>query len=162
MDTQFALGDELRKLVESRIDHTLKGIEETLQHITEEQEIGLEDLRSDIQSLEESFSLLSQKWNIEILYTLFLKKTINFSQLKKILGVNSRTLSDKLKSLVTCGYVQRRVKTEPLLRVEYMLTTRGKNVVLLALPLLYYSRAYPLPKRDLESSISKNHRSSRT
>jgi DNA-binding HxlR family transcriptional regulator len=155
MGTQFALGDELRRLVESRIDRTLKGIEETLQRIMKEQEIGLEDLRRDIQSLEESFSLFSQKWNIEILYTLFLKNATGFSQLKKILGVNSRTLSDKLKSLATCGYLQRRVKTEPPLRVEYVLTAKGKNVVLLALPLLYYSRAYPLSQLGSRDSVTK-------
>jgi DNA-binding HxlR family transcriptional regulator len=155
MGTQFALGDELRRLVESRIDRTLKGIEETLQRIMKEQEIGLEDLRRDIQSLEESFSLFSQKWNIEILYTLFLKNATGFSQLKKILGVNSRTLSDKLKSLATCGYVQRRVKTEPPLRVEYVLTAKGKNVVLLALPLLYYSRAYPLSQLGSRDNATK-------
>lgn len=136
---KFTLGDELRRLVETRLDRTLKGIEETLQHIMQRQEIGLEDLKRDIQSLEESFALLSQKWNLEILYTLFLKNTINFSQLKKILSVNSRTLSDKLKSLARCGYIERRVKTEPPLRVKYTLTAKGKNVVLLALPLLYYS-----------------------
>jgi len=109
------------------------------------QEIGLEDLKRDIQSLEESFALLSQKWNLEILYTLFLKNTINFSQLKKILSVNSRTLSDKLKSLARCGYIERRVKTEPPLRVKYTLTAKGKNVVLLALPLLYYSSSMSPP-----------------
>jgi DNA-binding HxlR family transcriptional regulator len=128
------------------MDRTLKGIEETLRCIMKQQEIGLEDLRRDIQSLEESFSLLSQKWDLEILYMLFLRNTASFSHLKKILGVNSRTLSDKLKSLASCGYVKRRVKTEPPLRVEYALTARGKNVVLLALPLLYYSRAYPQPE----------------
>jgi DNA-binding HxlR family transcriptional regulator len=138
-NSKFTLGDELRRLVETRVDRTLKGIEETLQHIIQRQEIGLEDLKKDIQSLEESFTLLSQKWNLEILYTLFLKNTINFSQLKRILSVNSRTLSDKLKSLAEHGYVERRVKTGPPLRVEYTLTTEGKNVVLLALPLLYYS-----------------------
>jgi DNA-binding HxlR family transcriptional regulator len=142
MKGQFALGEELRKLVEARIDHTLKGIEETLQCIMEEQEIRLEDLREDVQSLGESFSLLSQKWNLEILYTLFLKDEINFSQLKKILGVNSRTLSDKMKNLVSCGCVDRRVKTGPPLRVGYLLTVRGRELVLLALPLLYYSRAH--------------------
>jgi len=117
----------------------LKGIEETLQCIVEKQEISLEDLKQDIQSLEESFTLLSQKWSLEILYTLFLKNTINFSQMKKTLGVNSRTLSDKLKSLKQYDYIERTVKTEPPLRVEYKLTAKGKNMVLLALPLLYYS-----------------------
>jgi len=121
------------------MERTLKGIEETLQCILKNQEISLKSLKEDIKSLEESFNLLSQKWNVEILYILFLKSTSNFNELKKILGVNSRTLSDKLKSLKKYGYVERTVKTGPPLRVKYTLTTRGKNTVLLALPLLYYS-----------------------
>lgn len=141
MRSQIALGNELRKLVESRMDHTLKGIEETFRCIIEKQEIGLEGLKEDIQSLEESFNLLSQKWNLEVLYTLFLRNTVGFSELKRILGVNSRSLSDKLKSLKRYGYVERTVKAGPPLRVEYALTTRGRKTVLLALPLLYYSRS---------------------
>jgi DNA-binding HxlR family transcriptional regulator len=139
MDSQLTLSSELRKLVEARIEHTLKGIEDTLQCILENQELSLKELKEDIKSLDESFNQLSQKWNLEILYTLFLKSTINFSGLKKILGVNSRTLSDKLKSLKQCGYIERMVETGPPLRVEYNLTKKGRNIVLLALPLLYYS-----------------------
>jgi len=139
MDSQVTLSKELRRLVEARIERTLKGIEDTLRHIIEKQEISLKDLKEDVKSLEESFNLLSQKWNLEILYTLFLKNTISFSEIKKILGVNSRTLSDKLKSLKRYGYIERTVETGPPLRVEYSLKTRGKNTVLLALPLLYYS-----------------------
>jgi DNA-binding HxlR family transcriptional regulator len=137
--SQLTLSNELRKLVEARIEHTLNGIRDTLQCILENQEISFKDLKEDIKSLEESFNLLSQKWNLEILYTLFLKTTVNFSQLKKILGVNSRTLSDKLKSLRKYEYIERTVETGPPLRVEYTLTPKGKNTVLLALPLLYYS-----------------------
>lgn len=139
MGSKLTLSNELRKLVEARIERTLKGIEDTLRHILEKQEMNLKDLKEVIQSLEESFNLLSQKWNLEILYTLFLKHTTGFSGLKKILGVNSRTLSDKLKSLKQYGYVERTVESGPPLRVEYSLMTRGKNTVLLALPLLYYS-----------------------
>ena len=139
MSSQLTLSDELRKLVEARMEHTLKGIEDTLRRIIENQEMSLKDLKETIQSLEESFNLLSQKWNLEILYTLFLKNTTGFSGLKKILGVNSRTLSDKLKSLKQHGYIERAVEQGPPLRVKYSLKTRGKNTVLLALPLLYYS-----------------------
>jgi len=146
MNSQLTLSNELRKLVEARIEHTLKGIEDTLRRILDNQEISLKDLKEDIKSLEESFNLLSQKWNLEILYTLFLKNTSGFNELKKILGVNSRTLSDKLKSLKRCGYIERTVKTGPPLRVEYTLTTRGKNTVLLALPLLYYSSSLTSPQ----------------
>lgn len=139
MNPRLTLSDELRKLVEARMEHTLKGIEDTLRRILENQEMSLKDLKETIQSLEKSFNLLSQKWNLEILYTLFLKSTTGFSGLKKILGVNSRTLSDKLKSLKQHGYIERAVEQGPPLRVQYSLTNRGKNTVLLALPLLYYS-----------------------
>jgi len=139
MSSQLTLNGGLRKLVEARMEQTLRGIEDTLNRILQRQELGLEDLKTVIQSLEENFTLLSQKWNLEILYTLFLKSTVGFSGLKKILGVNSRTLSDKLKSLKKHGYIERKVETGPPLRVEYSLTTKGKNTVLLALPLLYYS-----------------------
>lgn len=121
------------------MDRNLKGIEETLEKLLEDQKISLQDLRDDIKSLESSFTLLGQKWILEILYTLFLRNAVSFSELKKTLKVNSRTLSDKLKSLNSHGYIERAVKTEPPLRVEYRLTKIGRNTALLALPLLYYS-----------------------
>ena len=139
MNSKPALNDELRRLIEARMEHTLKAIEDTLQRILEKHEIRLEDLKKTIQSLEKSFSLLSQKWNLEILYTFFLRKSMGFSGLKKILGVNSRTLSDKLKILKQFGYIERMIEQGPPLRVTYSLTAKGRNTVLLALPLLYYS-----------------------
>lgn len=134
-----ALSDELRMLVEGRLERTLEAIEDTLEQIIEKHEIRLEELKETLRSLEKSFSLLSQKWSLEILYTLFLQNSVGFSGLKKILGVNSRTLSDKLKTLKQHHYIERTIEQGPPLRVSYSLTTKGKNTVLLALPLLYYS-----------------------
>ena len=134
-----ALSDELRRLVEARMERTLKAIEDTLQRILEKQEMQPEDMKQTLRSLEKSFSLLSQKWSLEILYTLFLRNSVGFSGLKKILGVNSRTLSDKLKILKQHEYIERMIEQGPPLRVTYSLTTKGRNTVLLALPLLYYS-----------------------
>lgn len=139
MNTQFTLSGELRKLVEARLEQTLNGIEDTFKKILEIQDVSLEELQENLKSLEVSFNLLFQKWNLEILYTLFLKKPIGFGELKRILGVNSRTLSDKLKMLNKHRYIERKVDTGPPLRVEYSLTLKGKNTVLLALPLLYFS-----------------------
>ena len=139
MSTQFTLSGELRKLVEARLEQTLKGIEDTLNKILETQEVQPKELQENLKSLEESFNLLFQKWNLEILYTLFLKTPVGFGELKRILGVNSRTLSDKLKMLNKHRYIERKVDAGPPLRVEYSLTAKGKNTVLLALPLLYYS-----------------------
>lgn len=139
MGQQLTLNDELRRLIETRMQQTLEGIEDTLGRILENQELSNKDLTTVIRGLEASFALLSQKWTLEILYTLFLKTTFGFSGLKKTLGVNSRTLSDKLKSLKEHGYIERKVEAGPPLKVKYSLTTKGKNTVLLALPLLYYS-----------------------
>jgi len=139
MATQIRLSDELRKLVEARLDQTLKGIEDTLAKIIENQEQTPQALQDEMKSLEDKFNTLFQKWNLEILYSLFLKNALGFADLKKVIGINSRTLSDKLKLLTKNGYLQRNVTSGPPIRVEYKLTPKGKNTVLLALPLLYYS-----------------------
>jgi DNA-binding HxlR family transcriptional regulator len=139
MSTKLPLSAEFRKLVEARLEQTLKGIEDTLNQIMQKQEITPKELKEDLKSLEENFNIVFQKWSLEILYTLLLKKAAGFVEIKKILGVNSRTLSDKLKTLAKHGYLTRKVDTGPPLRVEYALTRKGKNTVLLALPLLYYS-----------------------
>ena len=139
MATQIRLSYELRKLIEARLEQTLKGIEDTLSEIIENQELNPQALQEELKSLEETFNLLFQKWTLEILYSLFLKNAIGFGEFKKVLGVNSRTLSDKLKLLTKNSYIQRNVTSGPPIRVEYTLTAKGKNTVLLALPLLYYS-----------------------
>jgi DNA-binding HxlR family transcriptional regulator len=139
MSAPLTLSAEFRKIVETRMNQVLKGVEETFNQIIETQKITPTELKEELDSLQESFNLLFQKWSLEILYTLLLKDAIGFGEIKKILTVNSRTLSDKLKLLQKRGYITREVTAGPPLRVEYSLTAKGKNTVLLALPLLYYS-----------------------
>jgi DNA-binding HxlR family transcriptional regulator len=139
MSAPLTLSAEFRKIVEARMDQVLKGVEKTFNQIIETQKITPTELKKELDSLEESFNLLFQKWSLEILYTLLLKNAIGFGEIKKILTVNSRTLADKLKMLQKHGYLTRAVKAGPPLRVKYALTAKGKNTVLLALPLLYYS-----------------------
>jgi DNA-binding HxlR family transcriptional regulator len=139
MSAPLTLSAEFRKLVEAQMDKVIKGIEVTFNEIMEKQKITPTELKNELESLEESFNFLFQKWSLEILYTLLLKDSIGFGGIKKILTVNSRTLSDKLKMLQKHGYIIRKVAAGPPLRVKYALTTKGKNTVLLALPLVYYS-----------------------
>ena len=139
MSAQLTLSAEFRKIVEARMNQVLKGVEVTFNQIIETQKITPSELKKELDSLQESFNLLFQKWSLEILYTLLLKDSIGFSGIKKILTVNSRTLSDKLKMLQKHDYITREVSAGPPLRVEYALTAKGKNTVLLALPLLYYT-----------------------
>ena len=121
------------------MDQVIKGVEQTFYQIIETQKITPAELKAELDSLSDTFNLLFQKWSLEILYTLMLKETSGFAEIKRILTVNSRTLSDKLKMLETHSYITRKVTAGPPLRVEYALTGKGKNTVLLALPLLYYS-----------------------
>jgi DNA-binding HxlR family transcriptional regulator len=139
MSAPLTLSAEFRRIVEGRMEQVLKGVEITLTQIIETQKIAPSELKAELDSLQESFNLLFQKWSLEILYTLLLKNAIGFAEIKRILTVNSRTLSDKLKMLQKYGYITRKVTAGPPLRVEYSLTQKGKNTVLLALPLLYYS-----------------------
>jgi DNA-binding HxlR family transcriptional regulator len=139
MSTKLPLSAEFRKLVEARLDQTLRGVEDTLNQIMQKQEITPKELKDDLKNLEENFNFIFQKWSLEILYTLLLKNTAGFGDIKKILEVNSRTLSDKLKMLAKHDYITRKVDAGPPIRVEYALTRKGKDTVLLALPLLYYS-----------------------
>lgn len=139
MSEPLTLSAEFRRVVEAKMDQVLRGVEETFNQIIRTQKVTPGELKQEIDSLQESFNLLFQKWSLEILYTLLLKNAIGFGGIKKILSVNSRTLSDKLKMLQAHGYITRKVTVGPPLRVEYALTGKGKNTVLLALPLLYYS-----------------------
>jgi DNA-binding HxlR family transcriptional regulator len=139
MSAPLTLSAEFRKLVEARMEQVLKGIEAVFNEIIEKQKITPAELKDEVESLQETFNLLFQKWSLEILYTLMLKDSSGFGEIKKILSVNSRTLSDKLKMLQKHGYITRNVTDGPPLRVEYALTAKGKDTVLLALPLLYYS-----------------------
>jgi len=141
MSAQITLSAEFRKNVEGRMNQVLKGVEETFNQLIETQNITPTKLKQELDSLQESFNVLFQKWSLEILYTLLLTNVIGFGEIKKTLTVNSRTLSDKLKMLLRHGYITRNVSAGPPLRVEYSLTAKGKNTVLLALPLLYYSSA---------------------
>jgi DNA-binding HxlR family transcriptional regulator len=139
MSAPLTLSAEFRKVVEARMEQVLKGIEIVFYEIIEKQKITPTDLKDEVESLQETFNLLFQKWSLEILYTLILRDSSGFGEIKKILTVNSRTLSDKLKMLQKHGYITRNVTDGPPLRVEYTLTAKGKDTVLLALPLLYYS-----------------------
>jgi len=97
MSAPLTLSAEFRKLVEPRMEQTLRGIEETFNEILEKQKITPQELKDELDSLHDIFNLLFQKWSLEILYTLMLKNTGGFGGLKKVLGVNSRTLNEPRK-----------------------------------------------------------------
>lgn len=81
---------------------------------------------------------LFQPWNMELLYTLAVIGRARFGQLQELLGVSSRTLSDKLQALRAAGLIDRQVFDEQPVRIEYFLTKHGSKTTALASPLLCY------------------------
>jgi hypothetical protein len=67
MSTKLPLSTEFRKLVEARLDQTLRGIEDTLNQIMQKQEITPKELKEDLKKLEDNFNFVFQKWSLEIL-----------------------------------------------------------------------------------------------
>lgn len=76
-----------------------------------------------------------QAWNMEILYVVTVFGRARFSQLQDLLGLSSRTLSDKLKTLRAGGLIDREVFDEQPVRIEYFPTKSGRRTAALAAPL---------------------------
>lgn len=75
-----------------------------------------------------ALGLLEQKWVLKIVEAL-LSGPKRFNELATIIGnVNSRTLSDRLKSLEDEEIVKRTVKESIPPWVEYELTTKGESL----------------------------------
>lgn len=75
--------------------------------------------------------VLFQPWAMEILYVLGLLGRARFTELQRLLGVSSRTLSDKLQTLRDVGLVEREVFDEQPVRIEYHLSKRGNRTAVL-------------------------------
>jgi DNA-binding HxlR family transcriptional regulator len=150
MTNGHLFSENIRGIIEDNLDTILQGITSFVEENLEKQPIEMTELKTTIQSLEGSFDLLSQRWNLQILYSLFFKGRLNFNVFKKILGINSRTLSTKLKNLASNNYVDRNVTEGPPITVDYSLTERGRNTILLALPLLYYFLSYKENEKPID------------
>ena len=68
------------------MNQALRGNEANFNQIIEKQKIIPKELKDKIESLQEIFNLLFQKWSVKSLYILILKDTIGFGELKKTLG----------------------------------------------------------------------------
>lgn len=77
-----------------------------------------------------------QPWSLEILFVIGTRGSVRFNELHALLGLSTRTLSDKLQSLRELGLVERTVHDEQPVRIEYTLTKHGRQTTALATPLL--------------------------
>ncbi|MHB8585269.1 MAG: winged helix-turn-helix transcriptional regulator [Thermoplasmatota archaeon] len=100
------------------------------------------DLAQEIDATVTHLRVFFEKWVVEILIVLSQRPSMRFNELKaRLAGISGRTLSHRLKELEKQGLIVRTMFDEMPVRVEYALTSKGRDVALLALPLVVYLRS---------------------
>lgn len=104
--------------------------------LTELDDIYEKEFDLEFERIKQLFKLISSKWTLEILYILYVRKSLSFNQIKNILGISSRILSNKLKFLQKEKLIERRVLENRPVKVIYRLTRNGRYVALSLIPVL--------------------------
>jgi DNA-binding HxlR family transcriptional regulator len=86
-------------------------------------------------ALMEHSRVVFQPWSMELLFVAGVLGEVRFGQLEEILGASSRTLSNKLRTLVKAGLLDRHVEPGPPVRITYKLTKTGRTTVAISSPL---------------------------
>lgn len=77
-----------------------------------------------------TMSLIGGKWKMHILFWLWHKDILRYSELKRALeGVTHKMLSSQLKELERDGLIARHEYPQVPPKVEYSLTDRGKTLM---------------------------------
>jgi DNA-binding HxlR family transcriptional regulator len=77
-----------------------------------------------------ALSLVEGKWKMHILFWLWKREVMRYSELKRALdGVSHKMLSSKLKELEADGLIVRHEYPQVLPKVEYALSERGKTLM---------------------------------
>lgn len=87
--------------------------------------------------------IISKKWAMLIINAIGNKEEVRYNEIMRILkGINSKTLSDRLKELEEFGLIKREVYAEIPPRVEYSLTNDGIELRKAILPLMNFVYAH--------------------
>jgi DNA-binding HxlR family transcriptional regulator len=89
----------------------------------------LEDVTPDMaaRGIEEAFRMLEGRWKMVIIFHLFARKVLRFSELEKAIpGVSQKMLIQQLRELERDGIVTRTVHPQVPPKVEYALTKWGQ------------------------------------
>ena len=88
-------------------------------------------------------ALASDKWSILIILYLGYYPILRFNQIKKkVYGISSKVLSERLKILEADGYLSRTLYPEVPIRVEYALTDFGRSYLNKLLELTEWVQKY--------------------
>ena len=88
----------------------------------------IHDISWEVDAAVEALDVFASRWTIEILAALYIAGERRFNELRRLLvGISSRTLSDKLTSLRISGFIDRIVVDGPPVKVTYNLTEHGER-----------------------------------
>jgi DNA-binding HxlR family transcriptional regulator len=86
-----------------------------------------ECVERSVRGTEEALKVLEGRWKMMILFNLFARPVLRFSELERAIpGVSQKMLSQQLRELERDGIVRRTVHPEVPPRVEYTLTDVGR------------------------------------
>lgn len=90
----------------------------------------MEELEVNSKPFEYALSLIGGKWKMHILFWLWKKETLRYSQLKRNLnGITHKMLSAQLKELEADQLIVRKEYPQVPPRVEYYLTPKGQTLM---------------------------------
>ncbi|MAE39199.1 MAG: hypothetical protein CL969_06235 [Euryarchaeota archaeon] len=99
----------------------------------------IHDISWEVDAAVEALNVFASRWTIEILAALYIAGERRFNELRRLLvGISSRTLSDKLTTLRESGFINRIVVDGPPVKVTYNLTEHGARDGRLLSPLVAY------------------------
>ena len=97
----------------------------------------------EVKAAVEALHVFGTRWTTEILACLYIAGSKRFNQLKTLLsGISSRTLSDKLRFLVSEGLILREVEDGPPIKVQYILSSHGRTCGRLLSPLVAHLKMH--------------------
>lgn len=85
-------------------------------------------MTGDDRPVSEAAGLISKKWHPPIVQALLADGPLRFSELRDRLGVSAKVLTDSLEDLAESGLVRRVEVSQSPLRVEYELTSHGRDL----------------------------------
>ena len=89
------------------------------------------------------FRFLQRKWAVDILYVLLIQGELHFNAIRRLLeGISSRTLADRLVELEARGVINRQIQRSRPVKVIYSLTSFGRGLVALLVPVFLYAVSY--------------------
>ena len=89
----------------------------------------VEDVRPEMaaRGIEEAFRMLEGRWKMVILFQLFARPVLRFSELERAIpAVSQKMLIQQLRDLERDGIVERKVYAQVPPKVEYTLTEWGR------------------------------------